>query len=229
MRLLPGYADRQPVTAEEEAYAFLLDAICKGTYRMGERLIAEDIAVEIGMSRMPVREAFRRLAADGLVTLRPNRGAVVSGLNIEQMHEVFEMRSALEGLAIRVAVPKITERQLTHLERLLDDMDDYRDDSSEWVSRHREFHEYLCSISARPRLMRQISALYTVIEPHMRVWLEHGDKPLSARDEHAVILDALRSRDAEQAERILRDHIEGTVPSLIAFLEQQSLNAKAGT
>jgi DNA-binding GntR family transcriptional regulator len=55
----------------------------------------------------------------------------------------------------------------------------------------------------------------------MRVWLEHGEKPLSARDEHAVILDALRSGDAEQAERILRDHIEGTVPSLIAFLEQQ--------
>lgn len=173
------------------------------------------------MSRMPVREAFRRLAADGLVTLRPNRGAVVSGLNIDEMREVFEMRSALEGLAIRVAVPKITERHLTHLERLLDDMDAYRDDSSEWVSRHREFHEYLCSLSERSRLMRQISALYTVIEPHMRLWLEHGDKPLSARDEHAVILDALRAGDAEQAERILREHIEGTVPSLIDFLQQQ--------
>ena len=221
MRLVPGYAERPPVTAEEEAYAFLLDAICKGTYGMGQRLIAEDIATEIGMSRMPVREAFRRLAADGLVTLRPNRGAVVSGLNIDEMHEVFEMRSALEGLAIRVAVPKITERNLTHLERLLDDMDDYRDDSCEWVSRHREFHQYLCSLSQRPRLMRQISALYTVIEPHMRVWLEHGEKPLSARDEHAVILDALRAGDADQAERILREHIEGTVPSLIAFLQLQ--------
>ncbi|MFJ3521911.1 GntR family transcriptional regulator [Pseudomonas sp. NPDC090203] len=221
MRLAPRYTDRQAVTAEEEAYAFLLDGICKGTYKMGERLIAEDIAGEIGMSRMPVREAFRRLAADGLVTLRPNRGAVVSGLNIDEMREVFEMRSALEGLAIRVAVPKITERHLTHLERLLDDMDAYRDDSSEWVSRHREFHEYLCSLSERGRLMRQISALYTVIEPHMRLWLEHGDKPLSARDEHAVILDALRAGDAEQAERILREHIEGTVPSLIDFLEQQ--------
>lgn len=224
MRLLPGYAEHLPVTAEEEAYAFLLDAICKGTYPMGARLIAEDIASEIGMSRMPVREAFRRLAADGLITLRPNRGAVVSGLNIEQMREVFEMRSALEGLAIRVAVPLITERHMTHLQRLLDDMDGCGHDSSEWVVRHREFHEYLCSISGRPRLMRQISALYTVIEPHMRVWLEHGEKPLSARDEHAVILDALRSGDGQQAARILCEHIEGTVPNLIAFLEQQTLN-----
>lgn len=222
MRLLPGYVDRQPITAEEEAYAYLLNAICKGVLRMGQRLIAEDIASEIGMSRMPVREAFRRLAAEGLVTLRPNRGAVVSGLNIEEMREVFEMRSALEGLAIRVAVPKITERHMTRLERLLDDMDEAREDGSEWVSRHRAFHEYLCSLSERPRLMRQITALYTIIEPHMRVWLEHGEKPLSARDEHAAILDALRAGDPDQAEDILRDHIDGTVPSLIAFLEQQA-------
>jgi DNA-binding GntR family transcriptional regulator len=72
------------MTAEEEAYNFLLEGICGGRYRKGDRLIAEDIASEIGMSRMPVREAFRRLDAQGLVTLRPNRGAVVSGLDIER-------------------------------------------------------------------------------------------------------------------------------------------------
>ncbi len=65
MHLVSPYP-RQPATAEEEAYAFLLDAICKGRYRTGDRLIAEDIANDIGMSRMPVREAFRRLAAEGL-------------------------------------------------------------------------------------------------------------------------------------------------------------------
>ncbi|SFC61834.1 DNA-binding transcriptional regulator, GntR family [Pseudomonas citronellolis] len=218
MRLVPNY-DRQPVTAEEEAYSYLLDAICKGQYRTGDRLIAEDIANDIGMSRMPVREAFRRLAAEGLVTLRPNRGAIVSGLNIEEMREVFEMRSALEGLAIRLAVPKLGERQLARLERLLDEMDDYRDDSAEWVSRHRVFHEYLCSLAERPRLLRQINALYSMIEPHMRLWLQHVDKPMSAREEHAVILDALRSGDAREAERVLCEHIEGTVPSLLKFLE----------
>lgn len=218
MRLVPNY-DRQPVTAEEEAYSYLLDAICKGQYRTGDRLIAEDIANDIGMSRMPVREAFRRLAAEGLVTLRPNRGAIVSGLNIEEMREVFEMRSTLEGLAIRLAVPKLGERQLARLERLLDEMDDYRDDSAEWVSRHRVFHEYLCSLAERPRLLRQINALYSVIEPHMRLWLQHVDKPMSAREEHAVILDALRSGDAREAERVLCEHIEGTVPSLLKFLE----------
>ncbi|OEC37247.1 DNA-binding transcriptional regulator, GntR family [Pseudomonas cuatrocienegasensis] len=219
MRIVPAHTAQQPMTAEEEAYGYLLDAICKGQYRKGDRLIADDIAGEVGMSRMPVREAFRRLAAEGLITLRPNRGAIVSGLNIDEMHEVFEMRSALEGLAIRVAVGKITARHLSMLERLLDDMDDFRDDSAEWVSRHRAFHEYLCSLSGRPRLMRQITALYSVIEPHMRLWLQHADKPLSARQEHAVILDALRNGDPDQAERVVREHIEGTVPELVRFLE----------
>ncbi len=219
MRIVPAHTGQQPMTAEEEAYGYLLDAICKGQYRKGDRLIADDIAGEVGMSRMPVREAFRRLAAEGLITLRPNRGAIVSGLNIDEMHEVFEMRSALEGLAIRVAVGKITARHLSMLERLLDDMDDFRDDSAEWVSRHRAFHEYLCSLSGRPRLMRQITALYSVIEPHMRLWLQHVDKPLSARQEHSVILDALRNGDPEQAERVVREHIESTVPELVRFLE----------
>ncbi|MBK5512039.1 GntR family transcriptional regulator [Pseudomonas sp. TH15] len=221
MTFVPVYTERQPITAEEEAYNFLLEAICKGRYRTGERLIAEDIAGEIGMSRMPVREAFRRLDAEGLVILRPNRGAIVRGLNIEEMREVFEMRSALEGLAIRVAVPKITERQFSHLERLLDEMDDYREDGAEWVSRHRAFHEYLCSLSERPRLLKQISALYSLIEAPMRLWLQHVEKPLSARQEHAVILDAIRAGDAAKAEVVVREHIEGTVPELIKFLQTE--------
>ncbi|RWW90988.1 hypothetical protein BHE74_00000020 [Ensete ventricosum] len=202
MQFAPTYVDRQPLTAEEEAYNFLLDAICSGRYRKGDRLIAEDIASEIDMSRMPVREAFRRLDAQGLVTLRPNRGAIVSGLDIDELHEVFEMRSALEGLAVRVAVGRIGERQLAALERMLDEMDDYRDESAAWVSRHRAFHEYLCSLSGRPRLMKQISALYSLVEAPMRLWLQHGDKPLSARQEHAVILDAIRAGDAARAEAV---------------------------
>ncbi|MDM9651512.1 GntR family transcriptional regulator [Pseudomonas wenzhouensis] len=225
MSAIQGFANRQPATAEEEAYRHLLDGICMGRYQAGQRLKPEDIAQEIGMSRMPVREAFRRLAAEGLVNLWPNRGAIVSGLDIEEMREVFEMRSALESLAVKVAVGNLTERHLSTLERLLEDMDEYRDDSCEWVRRHWVFHEYLCSLSGRPRLMKQISVLYSLIEPHMRLWLQHVDKPRSAREAHEAILDALRSRDASRAERVLREHIEDTVPSLLNFLQSHEKQA----
>ena len=113
----------------------------------------------------------------------------------------------------------IDESSAFALARLLDEMDDYREESAEWVSRHRAFHEYLCSLSGRPRLLKQISALYSLIEAPMRLWLQHVEKPLSARQEHVVILDALRAGDADKAEAVVRAHIEGTVPELINFLQ----------
>lgn len=206
------------LSAEEEAYRHLLQAICGGRYRNGDRLIAEDIATGLGMSRMPVRSAFQRLAAEGLVILRPHRGAVVSGLDLDDMREVFEMRGALEGLAIRLATPHVGPREMTRLERLLEDLDEEHDPSA-WVRQHRAFHEYLCSLAGRPRLLRQINGLYTLIEPHMQLWL-HADRPQSARDEHAPILAALQAGDAAVAERVLREHIESTVPDLLNFIER---------
>lgn len=206
------------LSAEEEAYRHLLQAICGGRYRNGDRLIAEDIATGLGMSRMPVRSAFQRLAAEGLVILRPHRGAVVSGLDLDDMREVFEMRGALEGLAIRLATLHVGPREMTRLERLLEDLDEEHDPSA-WVRQHRAFHEYLCSLAGRPRLLRQINGLYTLIEPHMQLWL-HADRPQSARDEHAPILAALQAGDAAVAERVLREHIESTVPDLLNFIER---------
>lgn len=220
MPYISGLMADSPITAEEEAYRFLLESIFSGELKSGDRVIAEDIAARIGMSRMPVREAFRRLNAEGLITLRPNRGAVVSGLQIGEMVEVFEMRSALEGLAIRVATPSVTPRQLGTLERLLDEMDACREDSGEWVRRHRQFHEYLCSLSQRPRLMRQIDSLYSLIEPHMRLWLAHIDSTSKSRDDHQVIVEALRTGDPLQAELCLKDHVESTLQPLIDFLNK---------
>lgn len=211
-----------PVSAEAEVYEYVLKAICAGRYRNGDRLIAEDIAGEVGTSRMPVRSAFQRLAAEGLVVLRPNRGAVVSGLDLEAMQEVFEMRSALEGLAARLATAQVGERELTRLERLLDNMDDDQDSPSEWIARHREFHEYLCSLAKRPRLLRQISSLYALIEPHMQVWLAQERPRQTARHDHQAIIDALRSGNPSTVEATLCDHIEGTVPELLAFIEHHA-------
>src|SRR5687767_4743785 len=95
-----------------------------GEYRTGQRLLPEALALEIGTSRMPVREALRRLATEGLVTIRPNRGVTVSGLNVSDMQEVFEMRAVLEGLAARLALPRLTEARIRQLEDMLDRIDD---------------------------------------------------------------------------------------------------------
>jgi DNA-binding GntR family transcriptional regulator len=212
-----------PATAEQEAYLHLHSAIRFGRYRAGDRLIPEDIAVEIGMSRMPVREAFQRLAADGLVVIRPNRGCIVAGLSLDDIYETFEIRSVLEGLAVRLAMPKIDGEVLAELERIVDKMESSgRSGSNDWVTRHQQFHSQIYSLSGRPKLIRQIAQLHVVIEPYLRIWFDFADKPLSAQEEHRVVIEALRSNDPDQAETAMRNHILGTAAMLAEFASQKT-------
>ncbi|UOK70678.1 MULTISPECIES: GntR family transcriptional regulator [Ancylobacter] len=204
-------------TAEGEAYRFILAGIRTARFKAGERLIPEEIATEIGMSRMPVREAFRRLATEGLVLIRPNRGCVVAGLTVEEIFEVFEMRSVLEGLAVRLAVPRLDADAFAELDRLLDRMERSGDGGQDWVARHREFHEYICSFANRPKLLRQIASLHVTIEPYLRIWFHHAAKPLTAREEHQAIIDSLRAGDAAAAEALMSEHILTTAPTLTGF------------
>lgn len=213
---------RFPATAEEEAYAYVLYRIRMGIYKAGDRLIPEDIAAEINTSRMPVREAFRRLASEGLVVIRPNRGAIVRGLDADEMEEVFCMRGALEGLAARMALPKITPKHVAELTRLIDVMESLEQDVQQWVTAHRNFHEYLCQLCGRQRLIAQVSGLHTVVEPHMRLWVELADKPTTSRDDHMTIVAAVKAGDPLMLEAAVREHIEATVPALRDWMTTDS-------
>ena len=205
-------------TAEEEAYSHILQRIRMGVYKAGDRLIPEEIAAEIGTSRMPVREAFRRLSTEGLVDIRPHRGAVVRKLSSAEMEEVFRMRAVLEGLAARVAFSEISEKHIAVLEDLIGQMEATENDVQEWVSVHRQFHEYLCSLSHRPRLMQQIASLHSIVEPQMRVWLENSTRTHRSRSAHGYLIDALRAGPAEEFEKVVRQHVEGTIASLERFM-----------
>jgi len=205
-------------TAEEEAYRHLHSALRLGRYRAGDRLIPEEIATELGMSRMPVRDAFRRLAADGLVVIRPNRGCIVAGLTLEEIYETFEIRSVLEGLAVRLAMPRINGEIIAELERLLDRMERAgQSGSGDWVAGHHDFHATIFGLSGRPKLIRQISALHVTIEPYLRIWFDYAEKPLSAREEHGSLIDALRTGDAVFGENAMKAHILETAPVLADF------------
>ena len=207
-------------TAEEEAYRHVLKGIRTGRFRPGTRLIPEEIANEIGMSRMPVREAFRRLSTEGLVLIRPNRGCVVAVLTTDEIYEVFEIRSVLEGLAVRLATPRLDADAFSELDRLLARMQTSGGGGDDWVTRHRQFHEYLCSYSQRPKLIRQIARLHVTIEPYLRIWLHHAEKPLSADEEHRAIMRTLKAGDPIAAEATIERHILETAPALAAFVAQ---------
>ena len=113
-------------TAQEEAYLYLRESILSGDLPGGTRLDIARVATHLGMSRMPVREALRQLASEGLVVIRPNRGVAVTQLTPEDVLEIFEMRAALEGLAARLARPHLDEAAFQDLEHILQRMDTNR-------------------------------------------------------------------------------------------------------
>jgi len=209
-------------TAPEEAYLALLAGIRSGRYQPGERLIPEAIAQELAMSRMPVREAFQRLANEGLVVIRPNRGCVVAGLTIDEIFETFEIRSVLEGLAVRLAMPHIDAGVLTELDDRLARMQRAGEAGGDaWLAAHQAFHAYICELSGRQKLVGQIAALHIAVEPYMRIWLHHVAHPTTATQAQNEIVEAIRSGDAEHAEAVMREHVLRTAPRLAEFLRSR--------
>ena len=224
----PATSMASATTAEGEAYAFILSQIRRGQYRPGDRLRAEVIASELDMSRMPVREAFRRLAAEELLTIRPNRGVTVAVLDRDDLDEIFEMRSVLEGLAVRLAAPHVDDMAARQLMRLLADMEQAVSarDCEQWLRMHREFHHGLCSLSQRPRLVHAIHNLHTALEPYLRLWFLNTSEPIEAREEHEAIINAAATGDPEQAERVMKQHVATTAPDLAPYLDMGG-NVKA--
>ena len=102
-------------TAEEHAYRYLRNLILTGVFLGGAKLNQDELASKLAVSRMPIRQAIRLIESEGLVVSRPNRGAVVTALGPDAILELFEMRSVLEGLALRLATPRITKEDLKSL------------------------------------------------------------------------------------------------------------------
>ena len=195
-------------TAQEEAYIYLREAILSGGYPGGTRLDLNEIARAVRASRMPVREAIRRLDAEGLVSIRPNRGAVVTQLTAEDIVELFDTRAVLEGLAARVAAPRIDADALDELRAILARMERARGAAATWLRHHDEFHAAICRWSGRQRLVEQTTLVRRMIEPYLRVHAGVYDPPEIGGSEHTSLIDALASHDAARAEAALRRHVE---------------------
>lgn len=207
------------LSAEEEAYQHIHRQIRLGTFAPGQRLVTETVADQIGTSRMPVRSALRRLASEGLVEIRANRGAVVKGLSRDELFEVFEMRAVLEGLAIRNAVGRMTPAHLRRLTNMMAHIEAGSGDYLDWTASHQEFHEFICSFCEQPRLLRQLSELHATMEPYMRLWASQPDRQFRMGEAHQELIDALHTGDPALCEAVMRQHIMNTVSSLEPFLQ----------
>ena len=213
-----GPTPRTGAEAERIA-AGLREDIIAGRFRSGEALRQERLAELYQASRMPVRDALRILEGEGLVTLQRNRGAVVSALDPLEFREIYEMRAALEVLALRLAIPDLTNRQLDEAEAIQAEAE--AGDTRRFGALNKAFHHRLYKACSRPRLLSQIAVLNEIADRYLRVAAVRLDYAERSHREHRVLLEACRRRDEAAATSCLKEHIEAAGQSLFSVLEDQ--------
>jgi DNA-binding GntR family transcriptional regulator len=209
------------LTLSQRVYEHLRGEILADRLAPGTELSEVALSRELQISRGPIREALRRLADEGLITMRPRRRAEVRSLTTRELIDAYQVREALEVMAVRLAIPRITEADLARLENLIDQMAGHasRQAVADFFAANVAFHETLCELSGNVELR----------EMHHRLEGEIGrfqDRTLALRgnldssvSEHRAILAAVRLRDADKAAQLTADHIRVPVQRLQAALD----------
>ena len=169
------------------------------------RLRQEELAKAYASSRMPVREALRTLNVEGLVQFHPNRGAVVSPVDPFELHENYEMRDVSEGLAIRLAIPQLSNAQIDKAAAIQRQIDSCHID--EFGALNKEFHLTLYEPCRRPRLISHISTLHDIAERYLRFTIMTFNYYSRSSEEHRELVDSCYQRNVDRAVSITSSHI----------------------
>jgi len=206
------------------------ERILRGHYAEGSPLRQDAIGAELGVSRIPVREALRQLEAEGLVTFNPHRGAVVSTLSLKQIAELYELRADVESDLIRRAVPNLTAEDDARAAEILDAYEAalHAGQVGVWGALNWKFHSTLYAPADRELTMSIVSKLHHQSDRYsrMQLWLTHGES--RARHEHRAIAAAAKKRDAAKAAHLMRDHILTAGRALVTFLEKERAQGDDG-
>lgn len=203
--------DELALSAAEQVAATLTSMILDGQYAPGERIRQEEIADRFGISRQPVREALRMLAAEGLAELEANRSARVTRLDSEQLNLLYRMRERLEPLALIESIPRLS---LDAIERLREVQSRIAADiqAHDFLALDREFHMLTYSGCQDEQLLALVRRFWNSSQHYRRAFMQVSgrERLWVVNAEHELILDAIQRQDADDAERYLVGHIRRT-------------------
>ncbi len=196
-------------TLREKIVESIREAIIRGSLKAGERVAESEIAERLGISRTPVREAFRQLESEGFLTVTPRRGAVVSPVTEKDVMEFYAIKSILEGHAARIATDKLTERDLRRMEELNNQLEEFarKGDSKACYRVHNEFHEVFLRACGNDKLCKLVQNLVQQFQ-RFRISLHVAGKIDRAIEQHHAIVKAFEARDADLAERLVKENAE---------------------
>ncbi len=186
--------------------------ILKGQYNQNEALKETQISKELGVSRTPVREAIRQLELEGLVTIIPNKGAFVTGINAKDIQDIFAIRCLIEGLAAKWAAEHINESQLEILDEilLLSEFHLEKGHVEQLYELDNKFHQIIYEAS-KSRILKHVLSDFHIYAQRVRLAsLGFKERPKKSIEEHKAIVEALKMKDGEKAEKLTNLHIRNT-------------------
>jgi DNA-binding GntR family transcriptional regulator len=219
---------RRPPTAQEAVLAELRRSILEGELAPGAQILQDRIAEQLGVSRVPVREALKMLEGEGQVSYAPHRGYFVTELDAAELMEVYQIRDILEAEAVTRALPHLGDDDYERMQEAVDDMEaaEGRGDIVALTAANRRFHFALMEPCGMPRLLRIIRQLWDSTDPYRSVYFGHERHRKTVRQEHRAILRAVRERNADELVRELTEHRLHAVESLRNILDTRAAGAQ---
>ena len=183
--------------------------IILGEFKPGERLVESKLAESLGISRQPVREAFRILELEHLITIVPRKGAYVSEISLKETKEIYQTRAMIEGFAAQLAISHITPKDLSQLEAILDLMGKSIQENNlqKVIQYNLSFHRKIVSLSKNDNLAKVYESMLLPVRRYQKMGLSLQSSWAVSLEEHRTILEALNSRDIKRAEEMCRNHV----------------------
>ncbi|MET1026817.1 MAG: GntR family transcriptional regulator [Dongiaceae bacterium] len=207
-------------TMADQVADLLRQRILSGALPADSPIRQEHLAAELGISRIPLREALKQLAAEGFVTMTSHKGAVVAPMSIAEIEELFQLRLRLETWVLGLALPRLAEKDFAALDQLIAEQR-APDSLPRWGDLNWRFHEIMYQPADRPLTLKMLKRIHDGIDRYLRLEVSLSAGRDRAFHEHEMLLAHCRNRAVGPALDLLERHIQQTAESLIAKLRQQ--------
>ena len=207
----------------EKVFSEIEQAILSGVYSAGDQLVESKISHELGVSRTPVREALKQLELEGLVTTIPNKGSFVVGISTTDIHDIYTIRIAVEGISSEWAAERISDEQIKELENIVELQEFYSSKNNilQILQLDTKFHEIIYDISGSRILKHTLASFHNQLKRARESSLLTTGRTITAVKEHRAIFEAIASKNSKLAKELTEEHIKNARDNIMLLINSK--------
>lgn len=205
-------------TVSDSVYLWIKNAIIHGDYKPGEHIAQESLTKILGVSRTPVRDAIKRLEAEGLLITKPHCGAVVFKLSRENLNEIYDVRILMEQYCAARTCIIATDEDISAIEDINLKMLNFSNTSKEFMQLDRQFHSLICTLSGCSNTVEILEGLWNKCDSFKSIYYSLEGRANDTLSEHARIVQGLRKRDIEATKEAIANHLKDVVNYVSSYV-----------